>query len=118
MSRTHTHIHPLHGRALGAVIGTIVCLACALIIHALVSGDQTGLFAFPATIVTAIFVGIVAGMMFASIIIGGRADDRATEAAHKARNHPPPKFDRDAPVARADSHKKPFNMKSRGGSDG
>jgi hypothetical protein len=71
-------------RTLGAIIGVAVCLCAAVVIHFVVAGDKTGLFAFPATIVTAIFVGVMGGLMFGSIIAGGRADDRATEAAHQA----------------------------------
>jgi hypothetical protein len=78
-----THPHLLHGRALGATIGAAVCLVAALIFDRVVSSDN-GLFSSPATIVTALFVGVMAGLMFSSIIIGGREDDRATHAAREA----------------------------------
>jgi hypothetical protein len=54
------------------------------VVHLVVSGDHSGLFAFPATVSTALFVGVMAGLMFASIVIGGREDDRATQAAREA----------------------------------
>ena len=73
----------LHGRALGAAIGATVCLCAALVVHQIVPGNN-GIFALPATIVTALFVGTMGGLMFASIIVGGREDDRATQAAREA----------------------------------
>lgn len=75
---------PLHGRALGAAIGATVCLCAALVLHQIIPGHNNGIFALPATIVTALFVGTMAGLMFASIIVGGREDDRATQAAREA----------------------------------
>jgi hypothetical protein len=72
---------PLRGRALGAVIGATVCLTAALVINWISGGGQTGVFSLPAMIVTALFVGVMGGLMFASIVIGGREDDRATRAA-------------------------------------
>jgi hypothetical protein len=83
---------PLHGRGLGAAIGAAAGLCAALVIHQIVP-RHNGTFALPATIVTALFVGTMAGLMFASIIVGGREDDRATHAArqaiaeHDARGH-------------------------------
>lgn len=74
---------PLHGRALGAAIGATVCLCAALFAHQIVPHDN-GIFALPATIVTALFVGTMAGLMFASIVVGRREDDRATQAAREA----------------------------------
>jgi hypothetical protein len=74
---------PLHGRALGAAIGAAVGLCAGLVVHQIVP-HNTGTFALPATIVTALFVGAMAGLMFASIIVGGREDDRATKAARQA----------------------------------
>jgi hypothetical protein len=74
---------PLHGRGLGAAIGAGAGLCAAVVIHQIVP-HHTGIFAFPATIVTALFVGTMAGLMFASIIVGGREDDRATQAARQA----------------------------------
>ena len=74
---------PLHGRGLGAAIGAIVGLCAALVVHEIVP-HGTGTFALPATIATALFVGTTAGLMFASIIVGGREDDRATRAARAA----------------------------------
>jgi hypothetical protein len=78
------HRHRLHGRALGAAIGGVAGLCAAAAVHLVVEGDNSGLFALPATLATAIFVGVGAGLMFASIVIGGREDDRATRAAHEA----------------------------------
>ena len=78
------HRHRLHGRALGATIGGIAGLCAGIAVHLVVSGDRSGLFAFPATISTAIFVGVGMGLMFASIILGGREDDLATHAAREA----------------------------------
>jgi hypothetical protein len=74
---------PLHGRALGAAIGAAAGLCAALVIHQVVP-RHNGTFALPATIATALFVGTMAGLMFASIIVGGREDDRATQAARQA----------------------------------
>lgn len=78
------HRHRLHGRVLGAAIGGVAGLCGGLVVHLVVSGDHSGLFAFPATISTAIFVGVGIGLMFASIVVGGREDDRATRAAREA----------------------------------
>lgn len=74
---------PLHGRGLGATIGAAVGLCAALVVHQIVPHGH-GIFALPATVVTALFVGTMAGLMFASIIVGGREDDRATQAAREA----------------------------------
>jgi hypothetical protein len=74
----------LHGRALGAAIGATVCLAAAFVIDWIRSSRQDGIFSLPAMIVTALFVGAMGGLMFASIIVGGREDDRATRAAEAA----------------------------------
>jgi hypothetical protein len=83
--------HQPHSRELstGVVIGVVLALACAVLVHTQVANDTTGLFAFPATLVTAVFVGAVLGLMFASIVVGGRGDDRATRAAREAvrRDH-------------------------------
>lgn len=81
------HRHHLHGRALGAVIGGAAGFCAAIAVHFVVAGDHSGLFAFPATIATGIFVGVGIGLMFASIVIGGREDDRATHAAREARGN-------------------------------
>ncbi len=83
MNSTHPH-HFLHGRALGAAIGAVVALAGAGIVHLVVAGDRSDLFAWPATLVTALFVGVMAGLLFSSIVIGGREDDRATHEAREA----------------------------------
>jgi hypothetical protein len=74
---------PLHGRGLGAATGAAVGLGAALVVHQIVP-HHNGTFALPATIVTALFVGIMAGLMFSSIIVGGREDDRATQTARQA----------------------------------
>jgi hypothetical protein len=74
---------PLHGRGLGAAIGAAAGLCAALVIHQIVP-RHNATFALPATIVTALFVGTMAGLMFASIIVGGREDNRATQAAREA----------------------------------
>jgi hypothetical protein len=66
------------------VIGAAVCLCAAFVVHQIVPSRNNGIFALPATIVTALFVGTMAGLMFASIIVGGREDDRATRAAREA----------------------------------
>jgi hypothetical protein len=73
----------------GVVIGVALALVCALLVHTQVANDTTGLFAFPATLVTAVFVGAVLGLMFASIVVGGRGDDCATREAREAvrRDH-------------------------------
>jgi hypothetical protein len=76
--------HRLHGRALGAAVGGVGGFGAGIVVHLLVAGDHSGLFAFPATISTAIFVGVGIGLMFASIVVGGREDDRATHAAREA----------------------------------
>lgn len=78
------HAHRLHGRALGATIGVVIGLVAAFVVHSIVSGDTTGLFAFPATIVTAVFAGLMGGLLVASIVVGGREDDRATREAEMA----------------------------------
>ncbi|HEY3614174.1 MAG TPA: hypothetical protein VGK92_10735 [Gaiellales bacterium] len=78
------HARFLHGRALGAAIGAVVALAGALVVHVLVANDSSDLFSWPATLVTALFVGVMAGLLFSSIVIGGREDDRATHEAHEA----------------------------------
>ena len=83
MNSTHPQ-HLLHGRLLGAAIGAVVALACAVIVHLVVAGDHSGLFAWPATLATALFVGVMAGLLFSSIVIGGREDDRATHEAREA----------------------------------
>ena len=83
MNGTHPH-HFLHGRPLGAAIGAVVALAGAVVVHLIVARDHTGIFAWPATLVTALFVGVMAGLLFSSILIGGREDDRATHEAHEA----------------------------------
>jgi hypothetical protein len=82
----HRRVHPhrLHGRALGATIGAVVGLIAAFVVHAIVSRDSTGLFAFPATLVTAVFAGLMGGLLVASIVVGGREDDRATREAEAA----------------------------------
>ena len=83
--------HHLHGRTLGAAIGAAVALAAAVVVHLVVADDQSGLFAWPATFATALFVGVTAGLLFSSIVIGGREDDRATHEAREAaaRAHAP-----------------------------
>ncbi len=85
MSRTKAMPHPRVGaKATGSAIGLVVCLVAAGVMHVLVAGDETGLFAWPATLATAIFVGIMGGMMFGAIVAGGRADDLATRSAREA----------------------------------
>jgi hypothetical protein len=78
------HHHFLHGRALGAAIGAVVALVGAGIVHLVAAHDRYDLFAWPATLVTALFVGVMAGLLFSSIVIGGREDDRATHEAREA----------------------------------
>lgn len=88
------HPHFLHGRALGATIGAIVCLVAALVINS-VAGDSD-IISPPAIIVTGIFAGTMAGLLFSSIVIGGREDDEATREAHEAVAHEHPAADRGA----------------------
>jgi hypothetical protein len=83
METTHPRFF-LHGRSLGAAIGAVVALAAALAVHRIVAHDSSDLFSWPATLVTALFVGVMAGLLFSSIVIGGREDDRATREAHEA----------------------------------
>jgi hypothetical protein len=100
---------PLHGRALGAAIGAAAGLCAALVVHQIVP-RHNGTFALPATIVTALFVGTMAGLMFASIIVGGREDDLATHAARRAMSeHDPHVHD-----ARAEADRSRLPQSSRG----
>jgi hypothetical protein len=89
--------HPrfLHGRALGAAIGAIVCLAAALVVNHTVAGNSD-IISPPAMIVTGIFAGTMAGLLFSSIVIGGREDDEATREAHDVVAHAHPTAERGA----------------------
>jgi hypothetical protein len=89
VSTVHHPHSPIRGRALGAGIGAVVCLAVALIgTHALTTSSD--IVSTPAMIVTAIFAGAMAGLLFASIVIGGREDARATREAHDSLDHEHP----------------------------
>jgi hypothetical protein len=79
--------HLPHGRVLGALIGVAVCLAAVLVIDQVAPGRQDGIFSLPAAIVTAVFAGAMGGILFASILIGGREDDRASRAARESLAH-------------------------------
>jgi gas vesicle protein len=77
------HRHHLNCGVLGAAIGAVAAVVAVLIIDQVV-GHQNGLFWLPAGIVTGVFVGGMAGLMFAEIAIGGREDDKATAEAEEA----------------------------------
>jgi hypothetical protein len=84
MTPTAEHHRRFGAKTLGAAIGLCVCLLAAGVMHVLVAGDETGLFAWPATLATAIFVGVMGGMMFGAIVSGGHEDDLATRSAREA----------------------------------